>query len=607
MNRQAIDWDRWERLLAYLGLAITPLIITPATVDSYLLGKLVWVVAWGAVWLAIIGARISWQQWRPTSVDWPLAFMLIVYTASVMLSDWAPHQFKALIHLFIFFAIFYAFFRQWRRGLSPVRIGWLLTAVAVFLAVYGLLQDYGIDFSEKMGGVRDWRSQVVATLGNPNFLGGYLAYSLPLAVGLGLRKAARFHERLLAGLAILLIVACLTLTFCVGCAMGLASLAIILPFTGWFTLRKASGLRLGFSKAWALIYLFLALFAFGWYILPNPYNSHGGSLYVEAAQSPQWIGGVGAREFNWVTTRLMIDDHPLTGIGYANYLSRHLHYQGINYQRFGDVHDRDYVIPVDQPHFLLLESAAETGPLGVLALCWLACAWTASAWRRMRRGEDNAWFLWAAYAGVWTGLIHSFASFPFHLPANTLLLVALASYCVLGRENKLTVGKAPAWRIGLLAGFVLLIGTLSFAEYHSNRLLRLGSEAQGLRSLVLLQQARWWNPFDAQVHFMLGVRYIEAGWDDNAIRALNRTIELQEKHKAHEYLARLYERRGELDKAIAEQRRVIELNPIYAGHYRDLANLFESAGHTQEAQEARERAAQLEAAARKKYGEDPAG
>ena len=60
----------------------------------------------------------------------------------------------------------------------------------------------------------------------------------------------------------------------------------------------------------------------------------------------------------------MINENPLTGIGFGNYLSKHLHYQGINYELQGRPHDRDYVIPVDQPHFQILETASETGPWG---------------------------------------------------------------------------------------------------------------------------------------------------------------------------------------------------------------------------------------------------
>lgn len=630
MNTAPNPFTLWERRLAWLLLASTPFLITPDTVDSYLLGKLVWIKVIGVLWLALIAMQASWREFRPTSLDWPFAALLAVYGVSILLNYHSANQIKAYINLLIFIGIFFAFRRAWNQGLSPAITAWVIAATSALLAIYGILQDYGYDFAPKTGGVQDWRAQVVATLGNPNFLGGYLADTIPLIAALGLRPGARLWERILAGMVLLVAAACLTVTFCMGAFMSLG----VMLLAGLAALVVARP-RLRVSLGWATAYLLAISLGVGWYVAENPYNSHGRSLLSEAMESPQWRTGVGARQFNFATTRLMIDEKPLTGIGYANYIAHHIHYQGLNYQQSGDVHDRDYVVVVDQPHFLLLESAAETGPLGVFALLWLACAWTASAWRKMRRGEGETWFLWGAYLGVWVGLAHTFANFPFHVPANALLLTALAAYPALGGEkhplrqpgaqpspppslgrieegveqtrllieNRGAFHTSSPWTRGLFGLLALLVAALSYADLAADRSLRRGMETHGLTSLGHLEQARRWNPFNDHTHFMLGIRYIEAGWYDMAERSLNRAIALQENLKAHEFLARLHDRRGRIEQAIAAQERVIELNPIYWGHYRDLAAYLRKAGREQEALVAIRRAEELEAMAIIKYGE----
>ncbi|MGC9326990.1 MAG: O-antigen ligase family protein, partial [Candidatus Hinthialibacter sp.] len=370
---------KWEKYLAYIILAFTPLIISISTYDSYLLPKTVWLMLCAALWIVLV----SYQPWRSglvqSALSKPLLALFLISLGSAVLHYRTPIQLRALLNLAMFIGLYYGFLRFWRLGGSPVWAVRILLTAASLIALYGLLQDYGVDFADSAGGVRDWRAKVISTLGNPNFLAGYLAILLPAAIGWGLQKQCRLIE--FAGIcaAVLLIAACQTVTFCVGAVTGQIGALAITLFTAFFLLGRV---RLPWMRLLALGGM-IALAA-GWYLADNPYNSHGRSLYKQAWESPHWWSGMGARRFNWRTTRIMIDEHPFTGIGFGNYLTVHEHYQGIHYKQQWRAHDRDYVVAVDQPHFQLLETASECGPLGVWALGWLAAAWIRAASRRLR-------------------------------------------------------------------------------------------------------------------------------------------------------------------------------------------------------------------------------
>ena len=93
------------------------------------------------------------------------------------------------------------------------------------------------------------------------------------------------------------------------------------------------------------------------------------------------VGANADRVFLWSRAMEIIRDHPLLGIGFGNYP-----------RICGAYYDR-----VD-PTFLMrtwahnseLSLLAETGPLGLLALLWIAAAAGISLWRRVRAGDGLA-------------------------------------------------------------------------------------------------------------------------------------------------------------------------------------------------------------------------
>lgn len=578
----AVSEDRmnlWERWIGYAILVTTPFIISPITVDSYLMPKYVWLGLWSALWFIVIGLRTSFRSFFRSPLEWPIGFLLCLTLISILIDYQSGIQIRAWMHLLMFAFLYYAFQRFWRIGGCPFMVVAILMITSSLLALYGILQDYGYDIFVNTGGVRDWRAKVIATLGNPNFLSEHLAITLPCILAFGLRRKTSTPVFILTAIVITLLVACHTVTFCVGVTTAYA-VTIIVTITLAIFLKP----RIRFSFTRLAIFLICTASAAGWYLLDNPYNSHGRSLYEEAWTSPQWWSGMGSRDFNWRTTRYMMEDAPLTGIGFGNYLSKHIHYQGINYEIQQHPHDRDFVIPVDQPHFQLLETAAEIGPLGVFALLWVVTSWVRAFILRYRRDSKNIWFLWGCWGGIWIALIHSFANFPFHVPASSLLFVMLASYPTawMGASGTFAIKPSPL-RILLLLAIAIPIALFNYFEYLGNQHLRNGLETQGLRSIAHLDTAKRYDPFSFQTYYMLGIRYLEVGLPGQAEKNLRMSLQYQEDLNVHRLLAQLYIDRNDLQGAIEEQRRVLELNPAYPGYYFSLAELLRKMDNSEEA------------------------
>ncbi len=624
---------QWETRLALVLIVSTPLLISTATYDSFLLPKFVGMTVLASLWLWMHSMQTTLLNRMPSALDKPFLAMGMVFAASVLINFTSALQIEALLICGVFVGLFYAFRSLWSRGLSEEKVALALLVTATILSIYGLFQDAWAqtgqqDFFPTSGGVRDWRARVIATLGNPNFLGGYLGVSLPVLIAYALRRELAVWQYGLCAIALMLIVACMTVTFCVGVTVGL----IIAVITGILMMLWTRSVPT-FSWVRGMVLFLLLMSANLWYTLDNPYNTHGTSLFLEAKSSPHWASGMGARNFNWRTSLIMMEENPLTGIGFGNYLTKHIHYQGINYQNFGTAHDRDYVIPVDQPHFQLLETATECGPLGVFAICWVFCAWWKAAYKRLKPNHKQKitwqsflsavaaighpvsvfpiqkiqsqknWFAWGAFLGVITAVGHSFSSFPFHLPATSLEVVVLASwFAAKPTQIQPKTVSVPVWKMSTASVGALIVIYLAGTHYISDVYLRLGNESQGVTSIAYLKQAVQYNPYSYQNHFVLANRYTQMGWYDEALKSYQNALQYQEDLKAHEYMARIHALQEDFENAIEEQKRVIELNPVYPGHYRDLIGYMKQAGVEDGMEKLEAKAQELDEEIQEKYG-----
>jgi O-antigen ligase len=215
-----------------------------------------------------------------------------------------------------------------------------LTGGTLGLAYLGIIQverDLTNDVLIRVGG----------TLGHPNFLGGYLALSLPMA-GLGAFVFKRRWQRGLAGLTLLLGLAALIVTASRGAYLAVAievGLAGILIARARITRISATTIASGVAAAIGAVVIYLNLGSFAAYrIMENDPTTQYRWVLIQTALSMFW-------------------SHPLLGTGlntFTEFLNAHYESAAATMPQ---------LIPV---HNLFLLILAETGIVGlVLFVAWL--------------------------------------------------------------------------------------------------------------------------------------------------------------------------------------------------------------------------------------------
>ncbi len=111
MNNNQSSLPKWDRLIAFIILAVTPLIISLTTYDSFILPKIFWLSVWASLWMVVI----VWQpiRWRlfASPLTKPLMALFAASLLSVLLNYRSPIQLHGLMNLTVFIALYFAFQR----------------------------------------------------------------------------------------------------------------------------------------------------------------------------------------------------------------------------------------------------------------------------------------------------------------------------------------------------------------------------------------------------------------------------------------------------------------------------------------------------------------
>ena len=217
-----------------------------------------------------------------------------------------------------------------------------LAASALLVVLWGYFQYiFGIDTADMKWvdpeKFPELRKRVFSTLENPNVLAGYLDIFICLALGV-LAKVGNRKQKLAMILAIVMLAACLAMTYARG-----AYLAIILVFIIY-----------GIIQDWRVLLLFVFV--------------TGGILYYDSAFFDRMLSvftatdsSEGLRIGIWLSTFAMIVDHPFIGIGWGAFKSVYPSY---------DYYLKGANVEIFHAHNIFLHFAAEIGIIGAMAFFW---------------------------------------------------------------------------------------------------------------------------------------------------------------------------------------------------------------------------------------------
>ncbi|MGQ9699796.1 MAG: O-antigen ligase family protein [Candidatus Bipolaricaulaceae bacterium] len=373
-----------------------------------------------------------------------------------------------------------------------------LLASAFLNALLGLLQYLG---AAPGGAAGKGPSAMVATMGNQQFLAGFLSYSLlPALIFLGARRGW-----LLASAVVGFNFSVMLLTQQIGVRLGLGAALLFISFgTGFWRVKlpvwpklvgagalalAALGGVLGFSGVVAGLALasgvlglhFLGRAVRRWPLLWGGVVAGAAVAVVLllpvttplAAVRDLWARKSGAvRAWDWWVGYEMWRDHPLLGVGLGGYKILFVPYKP---EFLSSPRGAGYAFPfprADQAHNEYVQVAAELGTFGALVLLAGLGLVGYVGVGRLRRltDEEKRWELLLLGAGLITVFVHAAPTFPFHLPASSLAFVVLLGLAFsprYGPFGDLRVRLARGWReiwAALLLAFAVAGGVLAVRD-----------------------------------------------------------------------------------------------------------------------------------------------
>ena len=325
------QWTIYAILVEAFFLALSPTVAATAVV----FGMITW----------FLRSRIdSHYKIRSLPFDVPVTIFLLIGAASVFLSSARSleliYNYCSLVGMY---GLTYFLVGQTCRTPAQIKqVAQALGASAILVVLCGFFQfAFGVDVADVKWtdpeAFPELRKRIFSTLENPNVLAGYLDVFICLTLGL-LTKVERRSQKLVLIVAVVMLAACLTMTYSRGAFLAMAVVISVY----------------GVLKDWRVLILFATVTVL---IACND------PTFVDRITSAFTMGDTseGVRVGIWVSTIAMISDHPFAGIGWGAY---QFVYPQYNYY----VADADIIIY--HAHNLYLNYAAEIGIVGALAFFW---------------------------------------------------------------------------------------------------------------------------------------------------------------------------------------------------------------------------------------------
>jgi len=506
-----------------------------------------------------------------------LAFLGIQLFTAILSTD--PRRSLAFCGQWIAYALWFYLLRDLLRHGWPAEL-----AVKSLLIVGGILVGLGLVGIGaqwlKWSSVGDYalplpllQRRLYSLLGDPNMTADMLNLLLPLALA-RLTMAQRLGSKTLLSLWIAATLATQLLTRSQGGVAGLAaamtSTLLLLLLVGrptWFTdcWRRAKAKK---WRSWLLglaAIILVAGLGVG-LIVAGDLSQSRGRLWTAAWEtflgSPLW----GSGPFTFGTQLMLYVSTP----GYRIYPHAH------NY---------------------LLNTAAETGLLGLIASAWMTVALGIALWRTWQRANRAHRSLMAGAIGSMLGFAaHSLADNHIILPSIGLVVIITLALA-LESDDAPAVQPRRAYRLSVawlgLPALILAAGSLwgGRAYWHFDQGRQLAQAGEWAEATPQLERATQLDPAFAfyflqkgYAHSVLAAKSQEGDHLAQATEAYERGIALEPNFSLnHANLASLYWMAGRRDEAIWEMERAVQLAPDTPLYHLNLGHYYEATGRETEA------------------------
>ncbi|OIN98478.1 hypothetical protein COY52_00260 [Candidatus Desantisbacteria bacterium CG_4_10_14_0_8_um_filter_48_22] len=470
------------------------------------------------------------------------------------------------------------------------------------IAVIGLLQYFGLDWFRFLYSAAP-TNRVFSILGNPDFLGGFLALVLPLSLVLVLNFGFKGREGIFGSISFAVILLCLLLT-----ATRSALIAFIgsLIFLSIIVLLQ-KGMK-NLKKRWIFMLVFSVVIVL---ILGFSGRGRVKSFLFRFASvlSPQTLKTDGAVQYRlaiWKTSLLMFKEHPVAGVGTGVFKLHYPFYQA-------KLRQADPLIPFSSSqesrvHNEYLQALAETGVIGIAGFFWLAVCAIFYGVKYIAGAKEprQRIFLIGLVSGASVVLLDSVFAFPFHLTSHaTLFWLFLGLIVVIGESAGTQIsakdagkpaGQEPvkqrskikkkmivsrrSWElisVAWVASAVLIILILRsfFGAFYYKQGIVYGNNQMDQQSIESYKRAIKLSPYDPEIHFTWGYICLNSGMIDDGLAEFKLVEKLYPWNEDNLLnLGVVYNNKREPGKALDYFRKAIMLNPGIGAAYFNVAGIY---------------------------------
>ena len=501
-------------------LLIAPLFVFPGPWSAG--AAVVVVLLWAIRFLAT--GRVT----APTPMDGALALLFVTSLAALLVSPSPAQGTPRFWTVFYHLALFYALVVGLRTWKACRVVGDLLVAAGLGVAILAVVgTDWYFAHTMRLPIFEHFpalvRDPSDSQFFNPRVMGMALSVLVPLPISLALSGGTR-GRRLVGAAVALVMVAVLILTQAVQALAGLAVALFVLAVwrSRWFLLI----IPVGMASAGA------AVLAYG----PQ-------KLAVDLLSIDHPLGvGVVLRLDIWSRAWALIRDMPYTGIG----LDAFPFVQSNFYTGF-------VIGPEAHAHNLFMQAVLDMGVPGLFGLLWLLIAFGWMVIRGSRRIEDRDTraLLIGTAAGVGAFVGNGLVDSPWSTKPGVLVWVVMGLGVALARlatdsparvDRRWFIYPALALVAVLVAGFALAPGLAwrnlgSILAHKSLTSAGSGGDVDAMemsRAIGLLERGLEWKPDHSQSYRTLGRLHSWLGDQEQAIQALQRSVELD----GHDPMAR---------------------------------------------------------------------
>lgn len=501
--------------VGYRTPTITPKVVLVTIVSCIL--ALLWAVR-----------RTIWRGSLPDSIA-PFPFVLLGVYLGFHLYRATFFHYSLRASLYVFPALFLGTYTCVHVRSQRQRAGVLLILLlgSIPVAIYAILQSYGIDFV-RWDVQDDLRQRIGSTLGNPSYVGDYLAVCIVLLIGLLVSTRSKLLKAVgclyfpLAGFAILR-------TLSRGPWLLVAFGAMSYLFIGgqWRRLRFPLNQRVLLIIPAVLLIIVIVL----GFLVSTMADTQ---VVLERFREGIYLqeSSVQLRFTVWeVTTRLWLQ-HFWLGAGLHQFRVLYLDelYNLLvtkRSQAYSSFLFKTNVVQADNAHNDYLQILAEWGVVGLALWSLIIATALGMALRNLRPEQHSCvsnharWIKLSIVASVLSLLLDAAYAFPFQLPVTTVMAMVLLG-CMMGlRDDKeLTSARFfPRVASFLLLLPVLFLSTKAFeAVWHIDRgerqiLSALSAESAGKSEIALehYQEAFHYLPESGELSFLIGASYSRLG------------------------------------------------------------------------------------------------